>query len=48
MICIDDLSASMRELKYEPHKGELEEMIWEVDETLDKTVTYDQFVLMYR
>ena len=35
-------------LNYTPAKGELETMIWEVDETLDSTVGWDEFSLAYR
>ena len=34
--------------EYEPKKGELQDMIWEVDESMDGTVSYLEFSLMYR
>ena len=34
--------------QYEPRKGEIEDMIWEVDETLDSFISYQEFNLMYR
>ena len=34
--------------EYEPKKGELQDMIWEVDESMDGTVSYLDFSLMYR
>jgi len=38
----------MKGFDYEPIKGELEDMVWEVDESMDKTVSYLEFNLMYR
>ena len=39
---------SLSSLDYEPKKGEVQDMIWEVDETMDGTVSYLEFSLMYR
>ena len=40
VICLQDLSETMKAFHYEPKKGELEDMIWEVDESQDKNVSY--------
>lgn len=45
---LEDLQATCSALQYVPDKGELETMIWEVDETLDSTVSEDEFSLCYR
>mmetsp|Transcript_36941 Transcript_36941/g.54205 ORF Transcript_36941/g.54205 Transcript_36941/m.54205 type:complete len:197 (+) Transcript_36941:81-671(+) len=47
-ISLSDLHAVCAKLNYTPAKGELETMIWEVDETLDSTVGWDEFSLSYR
>lgn len=47
-IGLEDLQATCAALQYVPDKGELETMIWEVDETLDSTVSEDEFSLCYR
>mmetsp|Transcript_23240 Transcript_23240/g.52187 ORF Transcript_23240/g.52187 Transcript_23240/m.52187 type:complete len:144 (-) Transcript_23240:22-453(-) len=38
----------MASLSYEPAKGELEDMIWEVDENMSKSLSYQEFSIMYR
>jgi len=48
VLCINDLRATCLALKHQPERGELEDMIWEIDETLSKTISYDEFELMYR
>lgn len=48
VLCLNDLRVTCAALKHQPEKGELEEMIWEIDETLSKTISYDEFELMYR
>ena len=45
---MSDLRETMKGFEYEPKKGELEDMIWEVDETMDKTVSYLEFSITYR
>jgi calmodulin len=47
-IGLSDLQATCARLSYIPAKGELETMIWEVDETLDSAVSWDEFSLCYR
>ena len=47
-ISLKDLHILCSKLNYTPAKGELETMIWEVDETLDSTVGWDEFSLAYR
>ena len=47
-ISLQDLHTLCSKLNYTPAKGELETMIWEVDETLDSTVGWDEFSLAYR
>ena len=45
---MSDLRETLKGFDYEPKKGELEDMIWEVDETMDKHISYQEFNLMYR
>ena len=40
--------AHLDSFDYEPKKGEVQDMIWEVDESMDGTVSYLEFSLMYR
>ena len=42
-----DLRETLKDLQYETKKGEIEDMIWEVDEGLNNTVSYIEFNIMY-
>jgi len=42
-----DLRETLKDLQYETKKGEIEDMIWEVDETLSNAVSYLEFNIMY-
>jgi Ca2+-binding EF-hand superfamily protein len=48
MITLNDVAKALKVMGTRPTKAEVKNMIWEVDDDLDGTISVDEFEIMYK